>query len=173
MLDRDIETNGCAVSAGFQASAAGRGSLVLQVPSSPADLLDRIAILEVKVGRLTDPARCRNVARELGLLRQARDAAPVAWDRVARQVAELSALHALLWDAEDTFRGCAMQGDYGPDFVAAAQAVIAGNTRRAATKAAVNAALGSAFSEEKRYGNPVDRRPGHCRGWFQKDAEHE
>lgn len=129
------------------------GGAVVHVPMSPGDLLDRITILEVKAGRIGDAAKRANVLRELGLLRQARDAAGLRWERVAGLERQLGILHARLWDAEDVFRGCERREDFGPAFVAAARTVIQGNAQRAELKRAVNAALGSCLVEEKSYGD--------------------
>lgn len=125
---------------------------IVMAPLAPGDLLDRIAILEVKAERIGNAAKQTNVLRELGLLREAREAAGLDWGGVAGLEQELRVLHARLWDAEDTFRGCEKREEFGPAFTAAARVVIAHNTRRAELKRAINLALGSCLLEEKAYG---------------------
>ena len=91
--------------------------------------------------------------RELQLLRRARYAAGLSWSDVAGLEQELRALHARLWDVEDTFRGCDKREEFGPAFTAAARAVIAHNTRRAELKRAVNVVMRSCLVKEKSYGS--------------------
>ena len=126
---------------------------IVMTPMSPGDLVDRITILKVKSERIGDAGKRANVVRELRLLRQARDAAGLDWFKVAGLERQLRTLHARLWDAEDTFRGCEKREDFGPSFTAGARAVIRHNTRRAELKRAMNLALGSCLLEEKAYGN--------------------
>ena len=46
----------------------------IEVPIATGELIDKITILEIKVERITDPAKIANVRVELGLLCQRRDA---------------------------------------------------------------------------------------------------
>lgn len=133
------------------ADQAAEGGIVM-APLSPADLLDRITILEVKAERIGDPAKQANVLRELGLLRQAKEASLQPWHEVEGLEGQLRVLHARLWDAEDVFRGCERRGEFGPAFVTAARDVIRLNAQRAGIKRVINARLGSDLVEEKEYG---------------------
>jgi hypothetical protein len=117
------------------------------VPVSWGELLDKIAVLAIKVERLRGVAARENAARELALLRAA------AGD--ARGVAELEAallaVNTRLWRIEDLIREKEAAGEFGPGFVALARAVYRENDERGRVKLAINRALRSALVEEKQY----------------------
>lgn len=125
---------------------------VLLAPMSPGDLLDRIAILEIKAARIRDPRQRANVLTELSLLCQARDRAGLRWEDIDGLRQELGAIHSTLWDTENVFRQCERQNDFGAPFIEAACQVIRHNARRAELKRSINTALGSGIIEEKDYG---------------------
>jgi len=117
------------------------------IPVSWGELLDKIAILAIKVGRLRGVVARENAARELALLQAA------AGD--VRGVAELEtallAVNTRLWRIEDLIREKEASGDFGPEFVALARSVYRENDERGRIKLAINRALRSALVEEKQY----------------------
>ena len=117
------------------------------IPVSWGELLDKIAILEIKTHRLRSPEARANAARELDLLRRAASP-PVA---VPELDAALRAVNTRLWRIEDLIREKEAAGDFGPDFVALARAVYHENDERGRIKQAINRALGSPLVEEKQY----------------------
>ena len=123
----------------------------IMVPMSPGDLIDRIAILEVKAGRIADVTKQTNVLRELNLLRQARQISFLDWSSVNLIEQQLQKLHNKLWDIENMFRGCDKQRNFGKTFTTAARAVISLNMRRADLKRLINKKLNSSLQEEKSY----------------------
>ena len=124
---------------------------MILVPVSAGELLDKIAILRIKAARIADPARLANVRRELDALEAvaAREVAPDP--ALAPLLAELRAVNESLWEIEDAIRARDAAGEFGPAFVAPAQAVYRTNDRRAALKHAINDLTGSALVEEKSY----------------------
>jgi hypothetical protein len=118
------------------------------VPVSWGELLDRIAILQIKAGRLRTPGAVANVQRELALLRQAAEPVPAA---AAPLRAGLLAVNTRLWRIEDAIRAREAAGDFGPGFVALARAVYRENDERCRIKQALNRLLRSALVEEKQY----------------------
>ena len=117
------------------------------IPVSWGELLDKIAILEIKTLRLRAPDARANAATELSLLRQAAsDAASVS-----ELMAALRAVNTRLWRIEDLIREKEAAGDFGPGFVALARAVYHENDERGRIKQALNRALRSALVEEKQY----------------------
>jgi hypothetical protein len=111
------------------------------------ELLDKIAILMIKVDRLRGPEATRNAARELALLQA------VAADVRGLAVLEsaLLAVNTRLWRIEDLIREKEASGDFGSEFVALARAVYRENDERGRIKSAINRALSSALVEEKQY----------------------
>ena len=125
--------------------------MLIHVPVSWGELLDKITILEIKAERIADPAKTANVAKELAALCATRDAAGVDLVPLAALVGALREVNAALWRIEDDIRDCERQGDFGARFVALARDVYRTNDKRAALKRQVNEALGSELVEEKSY----------------------
>jgi hypothetical protein len=118
-----------------------------RIPVSWGELLDRIAILEIKTHRLRSPAARANAATELEVLRQA--AFPPLG--VAELAAALRAVNTRLWRIEDLIREKEAAGDFGPGFVALARAVYHENDERGRIKQALNRVLHSVLQDEKQY----------------------
>jgi hypothetical protein len=117
------------------------------VPISWGELLDKVAILEIKVQRLRAPAARANAMVELNALRQAA-VPPLA---VAELEAALRAVNTTLWRIEDLIREKEAAGDFGSAFVALARSVYHENDERGRIKQALNRLLRSALVEEKQY----------------------
>ncbi|MDR3528972.1 MAG: DUF6165 family protein [Rhodopila sp.] len=117
------------------------------IPVSWGELLDKIAILEIKTHRLRAPEAVANATRELALLREA---APLPFG-VPELAAALLAVNTRLWRIEDLIREKEAVGDFGPSFVALARAVYRENDERGRIKQALNRKLRSALVEEKQY----------------------
>lgn len=129
--------------------------MVIQIPASPGEVLDKLTILDIKLERIADPAKRENVARERAALVTAWDAAiatrqvdPVA---LAQHRSALREVNERLWEVEDRLREHERHADFGAAFVELARAVYHTNDRRAAIKREVNDLLGSALREEKSY----------------------
>ncbi len=118
------------------------------IPVSWGELLDKIAILQIKSRRLRVPEARANAAKELALLRQAAGSPPPAPRELE---AALIAVNMRLWRIEDMVREKEASGDFGPGFVALARAVYHENDERGRIKLALNRALRSSLVEEKQY----------------------
>jgi Family of unknown function (DUF6165) len=126
--------------------------MLISVPVSPGELLDKITILEIKRKRIAESAKLENVRRELAMLEAARDRAVVPSDElVVALTALLLGVNEALWKVEDELRRCESVGDFGPRFIELARSVYRLNDRRASIKREINEALGSSLIEEKSY----------------------
>lgn len=123
----------------------------LLVPVSYGELLDKIAILQIKSERMSDPAKLDNVRRELSALEQTWMAHPAAVQDIARMRADLKAVNERLWEIEDDIRDKERAQAFDADFVRLARSVYFENDERARIKREINVALGSAYVEEKSY----------------------
>ena len=121
-----------------------------RIPVSWGELLDKIAILEIKTERLGGKDARTNAAKELDLLRETAGPAN-AGGEVTALVARLKQLNQALWDIEDRIRDHERAGDFGPEFVELARSVYRRNDERGAVKREINLALGSVLIEEKSY----------------------
>ena len=123
----------------------------IQAPVSFGELLDKIAILQIKSERITDPDKLTNVRKELDALSATWLAHPAAQQHVVELRAELKAVNERLWEIEDDIRACERNQDFGGEFIRLARAVYFENDDRARIKKEINRALGSAYVEEKSY----------------------
>ncbi len=121
----------------------------LQIPAAIGELFDKIAILEIKAGRIADPRKRKNVERELALLHELRQSRGLSAPGLDRLTAELKRTNSALWDIEDAIRRCERAGDFGPAFVKLARSVYKENDKRAALKREINTLFASAIVEEK------------------------
>lgn len=124
------------------------------VPVSFGELLDKIAILQIKSERMRDAAKLANVRNELSALEKTWMAHPAAGSGgqdVARLRAELKAVNERLWEIEDDIRIKEKDQAFDADFVRLARSVYFENDERARIKKDINLALGSAYVEEKSY----------------------
>jgi hypothetical protein len=117
------------------------------IPVSWGELLDKIAILEIKTHRLRTPDARANAAIELDLLQRAIPLQPGIADRQAA----LLAVNTRLWRIEDLIREKEAAADFGPAFVTLARAVYYENDERGRIKRDLNRLLHSALVEEKQY----------------------
>ena len=121
------------------------------VPLSPAELLDKITILRIKVARIQDAAKLANVKLELSLLERTwKDSGAAAHD-VALDERALENVNERLWDIEDRIRDKEAHQTFDREFIDLARAVYICNDERAAIKKRINLQLGSSLVEEKSY----------------------
>ena len=121
------------------------------VPVSFGELLDKIAILQIKSERMSDPAKLANVRNELSALERTWMAHPAAGGDVAELRAQLKAVNERLWVIEDDIRVKEKAKEFDDEFIRLARSVYVQNDERARLKKDINLALGSAYVEEKSY----------------------
>ena len=129
------------------------------VPVSFGELLDKIAILQIKSERMSDPAKLANVRNELSALEKTWMAHPAAGGDpgsksgagIAELRAQLKAVNERLWAIEDDIRIKEKAQAFDAEFVRLARSVYFENDERARIKKDINLALGSSYVEEKSY----------------------
>ena len=121
------------------------------VPVSFGELLDKIAILQIKSERMTDAAKLANVRNELTALETTWAAHPATRQDIAALRADLKAVNERLWVIEDDIRLQEKAQAFDAEFIRLARAVYFENDIRARVKKDINLALGSAYVEEKSY----------------------
>lgn len=123
----------------------------ISAPVSFGELLDKIAILQIKSERIRDDAKLANVRHELTALETTWMAHPAAGHDIVRLRAELKAVNERLWVIEDDIRIKEKAQAFDDEFVRLARSVYFENDERARIKKEINLALGSAYVEEKSY----------------------
>lgn len=132
----------------------------IQAPVSFGELLDKIAILQIKSERMSDAAKLVNVRNELSALETTWMAHPAAGHNIVELRVQLKAVNERLWVIEDDIRIKEKAQEFDAEFIRLARAVYFENDERAKIKKDINLALGSSYVEEKSYqdyrtGNPV------------------
>ena len=130
------------------------------VPVSWGELLDKIAILEIKLDRIGDALAHANIDKEHRILVQ--NASEVLQiEPVAALFERLKRVNEALWDVEDAIRLQEADARFGTAFVALARSVYKTNDERAALKKHINFLLQSELVEEKSYAgtDPTDPPP--------------
>ena len=127
------------------------------VPVSFGELLDKIAILQIKSERMTDAAKLANVRNELTALETTWEAHPASRQDIDALRADLKAVNERLWDIEDDIRLKDKAQAFDNGFVELARSVYFRNDERARIKKAINLALGSGYVEEKSYADYAAR----------------
>lgn len=125
--------------------------VMVLVPLSYGEIVDRIVILDLKCARIAEPAARAQAARlrdELADRWSAADLPPLS--EVPGHAA-LVAVNTALWEVEDALRLHERAGTFDAPFVALAREVYRQNDRRAELKRAIDEALGSPLSEPKSY----------------------
>lgn len=122
-----------------------------RVPISWGEVIDKITILEIKVGHLKDVRSRANVAHELELLTAIAAPQLAQSSDLAAHKTALRAVNQALWDVEDALRRLEAAGRFDDEFVMLARSVYRQNDQRAAIKRRINELLASEIVEEKSY----------------------
>lgn len=125
--------------------------MILSVPVSVGEVVDKITILEIKEQRISDAAKVANVKAELAALRPLVTGGVFDSDKVQSLTDGLRQVNAELWEIEDDIRAEEAASRFGDRFIELARAVYVTNDRRADLKKQINLATGSDLVEEKSY----------------------
>ena len=123
---------------------------LITIEISPGELIDKLTIAEIRLERIVEESRRRNVLAEWEVL----DAAFQAISRPAELLAlkeSLRGINEALWDIEDRIRNCERIERFDAEFISLARSVYKTNDRRSALKREINSLLASRLTEEKSY----------------------
>ena len=122
--------------------------VLILAPISAGELIDKITILWIKIGRIDEPGRS-NVRTELAMLETILHEKIPSTAAIDPLIANLVEINQRLWAIEVDKRLCETNSDFGPSYVALARLVCIENDRRAAVKRDINLRMGSVIVEEK------------------------
>jgi uncharacterized protein YukE len=125
--------------------------MALKIEVSAGEFLDKLTILEIKSQRIQDPAKVKNVRKELQLLHDAWASSQLSHKDISSQLRALKEVNETLWDIEDQIRRKEAEQLFDDQFVQLARSVYQYNDRRADIKRELNRILGSGLVEEKSY----------------------
>lgn len=122
--------------------------MIVYVPVSIGELLDKITILEIKLELVIDQAKRARVKQELEALRSTVDCEQ--WEQTDL-FRELKAINLELWHVENYKRACERSQEFGEGFVNASRQVYIKNDQRAEIKQRINHRWGSTLEEVKQH----------------------
>jgi len=125
--------------------------MVISVPISWGELVDKITILEIKMDRIHDEKKLENIAKELQALKVVFERGCEDPEKIHQVKSSLREANEQLWDIEDDIRKCEKEKDFSQRFIELARSVYMTNDRRAALKREINTILKSELFEEKSY----------------------
>ncbi len=120
----------------------------MKIEVSNGEIIDKLTILQIKLERIKDEAKLKNLKKEYDELIQVTSAIISTTDPLYRSLYEIN---CELWDIEDHIRDLERSKDFGKDFIETARAVYFKNDKRSVIKRDINLKTSSGFIEEKSY----------------------
>jgi hypothetical protein len=120
----------------------------MKIEVSNGEIIDKLTIIEIKLERIKDEAKLKNLQKEYNELTDVSSSIISASDELYRSLYEIN---CELWDIEDHIRDLERKKDFGDDFIATARSVYFKNDRRSEIKRAINIKTSSGLFEEKSY----------------------
>jgi hypothetical protein len=122
----------------------------MTIKVSVGELFDKIAILEIKRFRITDPEKLHNVLKEYNYLCKKALKLDKGYAST-REFKKLYKINLILWEIENSKRSHEKSKDFGAEFIELARNVYKFNDKRALVKKAINTNYNSEIIEEKSY----------------------
>ena len=120
----------------------------MKIEISNGELLDKLSILEIKLGKISDPDKLVNVRSEYLLLKPLGNS---LIECVQSLYDDLVDINRLLWEIEDTIRDLERSQRFDDEFIQTARKVYRYNDKRAQIKKEINRLTNSGLIEEKSY----------------------
>ncbi len=119
---------------------------------SVGELFDKITILNIKLKKINDPVKLKNVKTELEILIEQSNKIILDNKEVLnKNVQKLQEINEKLWDIENIKRECEANKDFGESFIKISREVHFKNDIRASIKKEINLLSDSKITEEKEY----------------------
>jgi hypothetical protein len=120
----------------------------MKIEVSNGEIIDKLTILQIKLERIKDESKLKNLRKEYDELIQVTSSILSTTDPL---YLSLYSINCELWDIEDLIRDLERNKDFGSDFIETARAVYIKNDRRSVIKRDINLKTSSSFIEEKSY----------------------
>jgi len=123
----------------------------LIMPVSPAELIDKITILEIKRQLIKDSTKLKNIDLEYKLLLDVLINNVSGSEELDLLRSQLKEVNMKLWDIEDKIRDLEKNKVFDKKFIELARLVYFTNDKRSEIKKDINKLLNSEIVEEKSY----------------------
>ncbi|MDX9811291.1 MAG: DUF6165 family protein [Bacteroidales bacterium] len=121
----------------------------MKIEVSNGEIIDKLTIVSIKLGRIHDSAKRENLQKEFEILKEASGSIMDSDDPLFKALYEVN---CRLWDIEDRIREFERKKDFGEGFISVAREVYFNNDLRAEIKREINIRTSSGLTEEKSYG---------------------
>ena len=116
---------------------------------SAGELLDKITILEIKMEKITDSEKLKDINKELSSLTKTSNEKIPDKKRIEDLVSNLKKINLKLWDIEENKRRAEKEKKFDETFIQLSRDVYKSNDERAKIKLKINDILGSNIKEVK------------------------
>ncbi|HOB84556.1 MAG TPA: DUF6165 family protein [Bacteroidales bacterium] len=120
----------------------------MRIEVSNGEIIDKLTILQIKLERIKDEQKLKNIRKEYDDLQKKADSVMRRDNPLYKALYEVN---CELWDIEDHIRDLERRKEFGSDFIETARSVYFKNDRRAELKKEINIVTSSGFTEEKSY----------------------
>jgi len=121
----------------------------IKIDVSPAELIDKLSILEIKLDKIEDEAKLKNINYEYTILFDILEKEIKMTDRIQTLSVKLKDANLKIWEIEDDIRECERQKLFDDKFITLARGVYFNNDERCRIKKEINEICGSKIIEEK------------------------
>lgn len=135
----------------IQSKCDNKQSGLIYTPIAYGDFFDKITILKIKIERIADQEKVKNVTREYDELIKIYHENFTQSEELKKLIQELKKINELLWDIEDDIRLKEVAQEFDEEFIHLARRVYFTNDNRGLVKRKINELLGSTLFEEKEY----------------------
>jgi vacuolar-type H+-ATPase subunit I/STV1 len=119
---------------------------------SVGELYDKITILNIKLKKINDPNKLKNIKIELDALSEQSNKIILKDNEILKEyIQKLQDINEELWDIENTKRECEANKEFGDTFIKISRDVHFKNDIRASIKKEINLLSDSKITEEKEY----------------------
>jgi len=125
--------------------------MIVKIPVSVGELVDKITILEIKNKKIKNIKKLSNIKLELKLLNEFFKKKKLNTRLIKKLKDYLYNVNLKLWIVEDKLRDHEYRNKFNQDFVKLARKVYFLNDKRSKIKKDINEGVGSKIIEEKSY----------------------
>lgn len=125
----------------------------MQIEVSNGELIDKLTILEIKLDKVTDNDKLKNITKEWGILNEKAILIYQIFgdSKLYNAINKLEDINRQLWDVEDWLRDCEKEQRFDEEFIQLARSVYRLNDERHQLKKEIDLLTKSNLSEEKLY----------------------
>ena len=125
--------------------------MLIKIPVSTGELVDKITILEIKKIKVKDKLKLIDIKKEHKYLKSILVKKIKLDPYIKREIAALKKINLKLWDIEDGKRRAEKNKKFGKSFISLARNVYVYNDKRAMIKLNINKITNSEIIEVKSY----------------------